>query len=132
MNRQFRTSLVFVAICICMIATACQPSAPAATATVAAATAAVAAASPTAQAAATSAGAVEIKFFTRLSEPGKVWPSTIDQFNQKHTGKIHVTMSYVDDTTYKTKQPIELRSDNPPDVFFSWEGGWAKFLIDAG
>ena len=75
---------------------------------------------------------VEIKFSIRLSEPGEIWPYTIDTFNEAHECEISVKMTYVDDTTYKTKSPIELRSDNPPDVFFSWEGGWAKFLIDAG
>jgi raffinose/stachyose/melibiose transport system substrate-binding protein len=75
---------------------------------------------------------VELKFSIRLSEPGEIWPYTLDTFNEAHECDIHVTMTYVDDTTYKTKSPIELRSDNPPDVFFSWEGGWAKFLIDAG
>jgi ABC-type sugar transport system substrate-binding protein len=34
--------------------------------------------------------------------------------------------------TYKTKQTIELSSDNPPDVYYSWEGGRAKELIDNG
>jgi raffinose/stachyose/melibiose transport system substrate-binding protein len=76
--------------------------------------------------------AVELSFFIRLSEPGDIWPDTIDRFNANHEGTIHVTMSYVDDTTYHTKLPILLRSDTPPDVFFSWEGGYAKDIIDAG
>ena len=78
------------------------------------------------------AGTVEISVFLRLSAPGTMWPDIIDGFNKAHTGKIHVTMSYTDDNTYKTKLPIVLRSDTPPDVFFSWEGGRAKQLVDAG
>jgi len=34
--------------------------------------------------------------------------------------------------TYKTKKTIELSSDNPPDVYYSWEGGRAKELVDNG
>jgi raffinose/stachyose/melibiose transport system substrate-binding protein len=87
---------------------------------------------PTEVASQPSTEAVELSFFIRLSEPGDIWPDTIDRFNANHEGKIHVTMSYVDDTTYHTKLPILLRSDTPPDVFFSWEGGYAKDIIDAG
>jgi raffinose/stachyose/melibiose transport system substrate-binding protein len=87
---------------------------------------------PTGEAEQPSTGPVELSFFLRLSEPGEIWPETIDSFNKANEGKIHVTMSYVDDTTYHTKLPILLRSDTPPDVFFSWEGGYAKAIIDAG
>lgn len=147
MKRNLRIPLVMVAICSIILG-ACQPN-------VAATTPPTAAVQPTSmaqpapteqqqpteaqaptqsptQASQASSGAVEINFFLRLSEPGTIWPDTIDRFNQAHEGKIHVTMSYVDDTTYVTKLPILLRSETPPDVYFSWEGGRAKALIDAG
>lgn len=77
---------------------------------------------------------VELTYFYRITTPAQEaylkW--IIDTFNEKYAGKIHVTGNGVDDETYKTKVAIELRSPNPPDVFFSWEGGRAKSLIDAG
>ena len=44
----------------------------------------------------------------------------------------HVTGASVDGETYKTKQTIELASSNPPDVFYSWEGGRAAEVIKNG
>lgn len=77
---------------------------------------------------------VELKYFYRITstsqEAFSKW--VIDTFNEKYAGKIHVTGDVVDDETYKTKQAIVLASPTPPDVFFSWEGGRAKALIDAG
>lgn len=77
---------------------------------------------------------VELTYFYRITTPAQEnylkW--IIDGFNKKFEGKIHVTGNGVDDETYKTKMAIELRSPNPPDIFFSWEGGRAKALIDAG
>ena len=77
---------------------------------------------------------VELKYFYRTTSPTadafNEW--AVESFNEKFDGKIHVTGSGVDDETYKTKIAIELRSDNPPDIFFSWEGGRAKSIIDAG
>lgn len=76
----------------------------------------------------------EITYFYRITSPGQEahikW--IIDSFNEKYAGKIHVTGNAVDDETYKTKMTVELGGANPPDVFFSWEGGRAKSLIDAG
>jgi ABC-type glycerol-3-phosphate transport system substrate-binding protein len=81
-----------------------------------------------------SAAATEIKYFYRAP-----WPSSeiyanwlIDEWNKKNGDRIHVTGASVDGETYKTKQTIELSSSNPPDVFYSWEGGRAKEIIDNG
>ena len=38
----------------------------------------------------------------------------------------------VDGETYKTKQTIEISSSDPPDIFYSWEGGRAGEIIKAG
>src|SRR5258708_12888065 len=56
----------------------------------------------------------------------------IDEWNKKNGDRIRVNGASVDGETYKTKQTIELSSDTPPDVYYSWEGGRAKELIDNG
>jgi raffinose/stachyose/melibiose transport system substrate-binding protein len=83
---------------------------------------------------AASSKAIELRFFFRAawpsSEPYNNW--IIEQWNAKNGDRIHVTGSSADGETYKTKQTIELSSSNPPDVFYSWEGGRAGELIDNG
>jgi raffinose/stachyose/melibiose transport system substrate-binding protein len=89
---------------------------------------------PAAATAQPSSGAVELSYFERNNDP-QDWAEfnwDVDQFNQQHAGKIHVTLSGIDGVTFRTKAPIELRSDNAPDIFFSWEGGWAQKMIDSG
>src|SRR6476660_6574925 len=80
------------------------------------------------------AAPIEIRYFYRAP-----WPSSetyanwlIDEWNKANGDRIHVTGASVDGETYKTKQTIELASSNPPDVFYSWEGGRAKDVIDNG
>src|ERR1700693_6075519 len=80
------------------------------------------------------AAPAEIQYFYRAA-----WPTSeiyanwlIDEWNKKNGDRIRVNGASVDGETYKTKQTIELSSDNPPDVYYSWEGGRAKELIDNG
>ena len=80
------------------------------------------------------AAPVEIQYFYRAA-----WPTSetyanwlIDQFNKKNDGRIHVTGASVDGETYKTKQTIEISSSDPPDIFYSWEGGRAGEIVKAG
>ena len=80
------------------------------------------------------AAPVEIHYFYRAA-----WPTSelyanwlIDEFNKKNGDRIHVTGASVDGETYKTKQTIEISSSDPPDVFYSWEGGRAAEIIKAG
>ena len=80
------------------------------------------------------AAPVELRYFYRAP-----WPSSeiyanwlIDEWNQKNGDRIHVTGASVDGETYKTKLTIELSSSAPPDIFYSWEGGRAKEVIDNG
>ncbi|MDO9417800.1 ABC transporter substrate-binding protein [Pararhizobium sp.] len=80
------------------------------------------------------AAPVELRYFYRAP-----WPSSeiyanwmIDEWNKQNGERIHVTGASVDGETYKTKQTIELNSNNPPDIFYSWEGGRAKDVIDNG
>ena len=47
-------------------------------------------------------------------------------------GKIKVTFPGIPDNDFKPKIGLVLRGSTPPDVFFTWEAGWAKFMIDSG
>uniref|UniRef100_UPI003F967D0C ABC transporter substrate-binding protein n=1 Tax=Roseiarcus sp. TaxID=1969460 RepID=UPI003F967D0C len=80
------------------------------------------------------AAPVEIQYFYRAA-----WPTSelyanwlIDEFNKKNGDRIHVTGASDDGETYKTKQTIEISSSDPPDVFYSWEGGRAGEIIKGG
>ena len=80
------------------------------------------------------AAPVEIHYFYRAA-----WPTSetyanwlIDEWNKKNGDRVHVTGASVDGETYKTKQTIEISSSEPPDVFYSWEGGRAAEIIKAG
>jgi raffinose/stachyose/melibiose transport system substrate-binding protein len=80
------------------------------------------------------AAPVEIQYFYRAA-----WPTSeiyanwlIDEWNKKNGGRIHVTGASVDGETYKTKQTIEISSSDPPDVFYSWEGGRAGEIVKGG
>ncbi len=55
-----------------------------------------------------------------------------DTFNSQNKGKIKVTLSGIPDNEFKPKIGLVLRGSSPPDVFFAWEAGWAKFMIDSG
>ena len=55
-----------------------------------------------------------------------------DTFNSQNKGKIKVTLTGIPDNDFKPKIGLVLRSSSPPDVFFAWEAGWAKFMIDSG
>ncbi len=76
----------------------------------------------------------ELNYFYRVTSPEQdehiKW--LVSSFNELNKNEIHVTASGVDDETYKTKILIELRNDNPPDIFFYWEGGRAQSIVDAG
>ncbi len=80
------------------------------------------------------AAPTEIQYFYRApwqtSEIYANW--LIDEWNKKNGDRIHVTGASVDGETYKTKQTIEISSSNPPDIFYSWEGGRAGEIVKAG
>src|ERR1700690_3743979 len=80
------------------------------------------------------AAPIELNYFYRAA-----WPTSetyanylIDEWNKKNGDRIHVTGASVDGETYKTKQTIEISSSDPPDIFYSWEGGRAAEIIKAG
>jgi raffinose/stachyose/melibiose transport system substrate-binding protein len=80
------------------------------------------------------AAPTEIQYFYRAA-----WPTSeiyanwlIDEWNKKNGDRIHVTGASVDGETYKTKQTIEISSSDPPDIFYSWEGGRAGEIVKGG
>ena len=80
------------------------------------------------------AAPIELNYFYRAA-----WPTSetyanylIDEWNKKNGDRIHVTGASVDGETYKTKQTIEISSSEPPDIFYSWEGGRAGEIVKAG
>ena len=80
------------------------------------------------------AAAIELQYFYRAA-----WPTSevyanwlINEWNKKNGDRVHLTGASVDGETYKTKQTIELSSSDPPDIFYSWEGGRALEIIKAG
>ncbi len=89
---------------------------------------------PAATKAPAQAPAVELVYFHPAYGPDfDGWhQKVIDAFNEKNKGQIHVTLTNVDEETYKTKLLIDVRSSTPPDIFFNWEGAKAKMMIDAG
>lgn len=87
-----------------------------------------------ASAATASPGVVNLGYFQRNNDPTdwSYFNWIVNTFNKQHAGKIHVTLSGIDGNTYRTKAPIELQSDNGPDVYFSWAGGWADKMVSSG
>jgi raffinose/stachyose/melibiose transport system substrate-binding protein len=80
------------------------------------------------------AAPTEIQYFYRAA-----WPTSetyanwlIDEWNKKNGARVHVTGASVDGETYKTKQTIEISSSDPPDIFYSWEGGRAGEIVKGG
>ena len=80
------------------------------------------------------AAPAEIQYFYRAA-----WPTSeiyanwlIDEWNKKNGDRIKVTGASVDGETYKTKQTIEISSSDPPDIFYSWEGGRAGEIVKGG
>lgn len=77
---------------------------------------------------------VELRVFDRITtitaaEYGQ-W--LVASFNERNKGKIHITWAGTEDETFKPKINMVLRSPSAPDIFFTWEGGWAKYMVDSG
>jgi raffinose/stachyose/melibiose transport system substrate-binding protein len=77
---------------------------------------------------------IELKFFDRFTSAGQTDFSKwlVDSFNEAHADKVHVTWGGIQDEGFKPKINAVLRAPDAPDVFYSWEGGWAKYMIDSG
>jgi raffinose/stachyose/melibiose transport system substrate-binding protein len=55
----------------------------------------------------------------------------VSTFEQQHSD-IHVNVNSIPDADYHEKVSLVLKGNNPPDVFFSWEGGWAQTMVKDG
>lgn len=77
---------------------------------------------------------VEIRVFDRFySAKNREYSEwLVKTFNDKFAGKIHANWDGVEDPGFRAKINGVLRSPDAPDVFYSWEGGWAKYMIDSG
>ena len=77
---------------------------------------------------------VELRVFDRITTVMSAEYSQwlVASFNARNKGKIHVTWSGTEDETFKPKVNVVLRSPSAPDIFFTWEGGWAKYMVDSG
>ncbi len=77
---------------------------------------------------------VELRVFDRITTVRGAEYSQwlVASFNERNKGKIHVTWSGTEDEMFKPKINVVLRNSAAPDVFFTWEGGWAKYMVDSG
>lgn len=79
-------------------------------------------------------GEVTLNVLDRATEPKQIdyikW--LVDTFNAEHKGAIHVELNTIPDDDYHQKVSLVLKGNNPPDVFFSWEGGWADLMRRSG
>jgi raffinose/stachyose/melibiose transport system substrate-binding protein len=77
---------------------------------------------------------VELRVFDRITtiRGAEYSQWLVASFNERNKGKIHVTWSGTEDEMFKPKINVVLRNPAPPDVFFTWEGGWAKYMVDSG
>ncbi len=77
---------------------------------------------------------VELRVFDRITtgETAKYSQWLVASFNERNRGKIHITSSGTEDEMFKPKINVVLRNSGAPDVFFTWEGGWAKYMVDSG
>ena len=56
---------------------------------------------------------------------------TVKEFMDAHPD-IEVEAVQIPNDTYKTKLPVAMGGNNPPDLFHSWGGGWLKEFVNAG
>jgi len=56
---------------------------------------------------------------------------TVQEFMKAHPD-VEVAAEQIANDTYKTKLPVAMGGNNPPDIFHSWGGGWLKEFVDAG
>lgn len=79
-------------------------------------------------------GPVNLNFTYRITSPqDEKWIKwLVNTFNNENKGSIKVLATGIPDAVYKSKINLQLRGSGAPDVFFTWEGGYAKSMIDAG
>ncbi len=79
------------------------------------------------------ASEVALRMLDRASDPKQTdytkW--LVDTFNERHKGAISVTLETIPDDDYHQKVSLVLNGTDAPDVFFSWEGGWAELMVQS-
>jgi raffinose/stachyose/melibiose transport system substrate-binding protein len=77
---------------------------------------------------------VTIRLLDRATDPKQTgyvsW--LVDSFNKAHEGSIKVTVDTIPDDDFHQKISLVMNGANAPDVFFSWEGGWAELMVSSG
>jgi raffinose/stachyose/melibiose transport system substrate-binding protein len=56
------------------------------------------------------------------------WNWLVSTFEKQHPN-IHINVNSIPDSDYHQKIVLVLRGSSAPDVFFSWEGGWAQTMV---
>ncbi len=81
-----------------------------------------------------SADEVNIRLLDRGTGPKQTdyikW--LVDTFNADHKGSINVTLDTIPDDDFHQKISLVMNGADAPDVFFSWEGGWAELMVKSG
>jgi raffinose/stachyose/melibiose transport system substrate-binding protein len=60
-----------------------------------------------------------------------VWVSTITAFQAQHSN-VTIQNDPMQNELFKTKVPIELKSNNPPDIYQQWGGGAEATQVQSG
>jgi Bacterial extracellular solute-binding protein/Binding-protein-dependent transport system inner membrane component len=68
---------------------------------------------------------------TGPSPANNVINQAVTAFEKSHPGD-HITVSYVENQSYKQKIQLAMGAGNPPTIFWTWGGGPLKQYIDAG
>jgi raffinose/stachyose/melibiose transport system substrate-binding protein len=68
---------------------------------------------------------------TGPSPANTVINQAVAAFEKSHPGD-HITVSYVENQSYKQKIQLAMGAGNPPTIFWTWGGGPLKQYIDAG
>jgi raffinose/stachyose/melibiose transport system substrate-binding protein len=81
-----------------------------------------------------SAEQVTIRLLDRATDPKQSdyikW--LVDTFNTAHKGSTEVTLDTIPDDDFHQKISLVMNGADAPDVFFSWEGGWAELMVSSG
>lgn len=74
---------------------------------------------------------VTLNVLDRSTDPSEITYMSwlVNTFNERNQGKIHVVLNAIPDDDYHQKVSLVLKGNDPPDVFYSWEGGWAQLMV---
>ncbi len=129
----FVCTLVVIGTLIAGCSGAPTPTAAPATTAPQPTTVPVTAAPTSAPTVAPTAAPVHLEVFTRFADgPSKTFFDEVAAGFMQQNPNITVTVTSADNQTYKSEIGVRLGSDNPPDIYFSWEGVYAENFVTAG